>query len=179
MDQSLAIWLVIGLALAGANLPFVTERPLLMLPWTATPAPRAAWLGWAESLAYFIALVAVALAVRELVAGALLSGGTGDALLFMARLLGGLAALVLVLAYPGWRARGPRQPRSLFTRLLEVLACYGLLGVLAFALEANLGSTHPQTWEFYAITLSLFLVLGYPGFVYRYLLGRRRAKSME
>ncbi len=148
MDQSLAIWLVIGLALAGANLPFVTERPLLMLPWTATAAPRAAWRRWGESLVYFIVLVAAALAVHKLVAGALLSGGTGDALLFMAR-------------------------------LLEVLACYGLLGVLAFALEANLGSAHPQTWEFYAITLSLFLVLGYPGFVYRYLLGRRRAKSME
>ena len=29
-----------------------------------------------------------------------------------------------------------------------------------------------RTWEFYAITLSLYLVLAYPGFVYRYLFKR-------
>ena len=43
---------------------------------------------------------------------------------------------------------------------------------LGFAFESTLGNRFSQTWEFYAITLSLFLVLAYPGFVYRYLFKR-------
>ncbi len=33
----------------------------------------------------------------------------------------------------------------------------------------HLGNRFRQGWEFYAITLCLYVVLGYPGFVYRYL----------
>lgn len=54
-------------------------------------------------------------------------------------------------------------------RLLELLVCYLLVGSLAFALESRAGNRFDQQWEFYAITLCLFLVLAFPGFVYRYL----------
>ena len=43
---------------------------------------------------------------------------------------------------------------------------------LGFTFESVLGNRFAQTWEFYAITLSLYLVLAYPGFVYRYLFKR-------
>ena len=88
---------------------------------------------------------------------------------------GGAAALVL--AYPGWRNRGRVVQKSFFERLLEFLVFYALVGVLGFALEANLGNRFQQGWEFYAITLSLFAVLGYPGFVWRYLMKRRHARA--
>ncbi len=66
--------------------------------------------------------------------------------------------------------------KSLGWRLLELLAFYLLVGVVARLLEARAGSVYPQNWEFYVITLCLFLVFAYPGFVYRYL-WRRRARE--
>ncbi|PTD96499.1 DUF2818 family protein [Pseudothauera lacus] len=61
-------------------------------------------------------------------------------------------------------------------RLLELLLLYFAVGALAQVLEVRAhGSAYPQNWEFYATTLSLFIVFAYPGFVYRYLWqGRRR-----
>ena len=50
---------------------------------------------------------------------------------------------------------------------------YFVVGAVAFALEARIGNGFPQTWEFYAITGCLFLVLAFPGFVTRYLRKRR------
>ena len=51
--------------------------------------------------------------------------------------------------------------------------CYGLVAGLGALFEARAGQIAPQTWEFFAITVFLFLTLAFPGFVYRYLLVRR------
>ena len=58
-------------------------------------------------------------------------------------------------------------------RLLELLVLYFVVGLLAWALEARIGNVFPQTWEFYAITACMFIVLAFPGFVMRYLRKRR------
>ncbi|MGH8751993.1 MAG: DUF2818 family protein [Burkholderiales bacterium] len=57
-------------------------------------------------------------------------------------------------------------------RLLEVLLLYFIVGGVAYILEARAQNVHEQGWEFYAITLCLFLVFAYPGFIYRYLWGK-------
>lgn len=62
--------------------------------------------------------------------------------------------------------------KPLWLRLLEMLVLYGLVGVLAYFLEARIGNVFTQKWEFYAITACLFIVLAFPGFVFRYLLKR-------
>jgi uncharacterized membrane protein YbaN (DUF454 family) len=67
--------------------------------------------------------------------------------------------------------QGWRKPLAL--RLLEMVILYFIVGAVAFALEARIGNGFPQTWEFYAITGCLFLVLAVPGFVTRYLRKRR------
>ena len=67
--------------------------------------------------------------------------------------------------------QGWRKPLAL--RLLEMVILYFVVGAVAFALEARIGNGFPQTWEFYAITGCLFLVLAFPGFVGRYLRKRR------
>ncbi|MGE8655195.1 MAG: DUF2818 family protein [Achromobacter sp.] len=103
MNQTLAVWLLIALALVSANLPFLTERVFAVLPCKR---------GGAE------------------------------------------------VVKPFW------------LRLIEVLVFYLMVGALGFAFESVLGNRFTQTWEFYAITLSLYLVLAYPGFVYRYLFKR-------
>lgn len=62
-----------------------------------------------------------------------------------------------------------RPVKSLWLRVLELLVLYFLLRGIAYLLEARIGNVFPQRWEFYAITACLFLVLAFPGFVFRYL----------
>lgn len=76
-----------------------------------------------------------------------------------------LFMLIDLKARPGDRLR--RKP--VFVRLLELAALYVLVGLVGFGLEAQIGTRFPQTWEFFAITACLFLVLAFPGFVIRYL----------
>ena len=65
---------------------------------------------------------------------------------------------------------GPRRaPKNVGWRLLELL----LLGVatlwFGFGLESYLGQRQSQGWAFYAASACLFITLGFPGFVWRYL----------
>ena len=96
MDVSLSAWFVILLAALAANLPFLNERFLAVLPLSLPVKP--VWM-----------------------------------------------------------------------RLVELMILYLLVGLLAFLLEGRIGRVHSQGWQFYAVTLCLFLVLAFPGFVMRYL----------
>lgn len=60
--------------------------------------------------------------------------------------------------------------KPFWLRLIELIILYLALGFIARLLEARLGNVFVQTWEFFAVTSFLFLVLAYPGFVFRYLL---------
>lgn len=61
------------------------------------------------------------------------------------------------------------KTKSLWVRLLELAVLYALIGGIAYLLESRIGNTFPQKWEFYAVTVCLFIVFAYPGFVFRYL----------
>lgn len=61
------------------------------------------------------------------------------------------------------------ETKSFWLRLAELAVLYGLVGLLAYLLEARIGNVFPQRWEFYAVTVCLFLVFAFPGFVMRYL----------
>lgn len=104
MDSSLAALLVIALALAGANLPFVNERLFGLVPVPGAKAPE-----------------------------------------------------------------GQGRGKAFVLRLLELVVLYFVVGLVAWLLESRIGSVFVQTWEFYAVTGCLFLVLAFPGFVMRYL----------
>lgn len=99
MGQTTAVWLVIALAFTAANLPFVSQRLLAVIP-------------------------------RE-------------------------------------------NSKSLALRLAELVAWYFIVGAVGLSLEKYLGQIAPQSWEFYAITATLFITLAFPGFVWRYLLKHR------
>ena len=62
------------------------------------------------------------------------------------------------------------QPKKITSHLFELLIFYILLGCIAYFLEGNSANISSKTWEFYAITVLMFLTLSFPGFVYRYLL---------
>ena len=59
--------------------------------------------------------------------------------------------------------------KPFWLRLIELIALYFVVGGCARLLEARIGNVFSQGWEFYAITGCLFIVLAYPGFVFRYL----------
>ena len=105
MDVSLASWLVVALALAAANLPFLNDHLFGILPVKA--------------------------------------------------------------------AIGAAQRKYFVVRLLELIVLYFVVGGIAYGLEAKIGNVAEQTWEFYAITACLFVVLAFPGFVLRYLRKQR------
>ncbi|HEY1058992.1 MAG TPA: DUF2818 family protein [Limnobacter sp.] len=86
-------------------------------------------------------------------------------------LLFGLAILMANLPFVSNRLMGlvKLQHKSGWTRVVEVLAGYLLVGLIGFGIEATVSQITPQRWEFYALTACLFLVLGFPGFVYRFL----------
>jgi Na+(H+)/acetate symporter ActP len=62
-----------------------------------------------------------------------------------------------------------RSSKSFWLRLFELIVLYFLVLGIANFLEARIGNVFSQRWEFYAITVCLFAVFAYPGFVYRYL----------
>ena len=63
----------------------------------------------------------------------------------------------------------PFTSKPFWLRLFELTALYLLVGLVAHQLESNGGNVQSQRWEFYAITYCCFLVMAYPGFVWRYL----------
>ncbi|MFA9217964.1 MAG: DUF2818 family protein [Sphingomonadaceae bacterium] len=95
MEVSTASWLVVVLAIAAANLPFLNDKVLALIP-------------------------------------------TG-------------------------------KRKHFVLRLAEMAVLYFVVGGIGVALETHIGSAFPQTWEFYAITACFFVVLAFPGFVFRYL----------
>ncbi|MBU1360225.1 MAG: DUF2818 family protein [Gammaproteobacteria bacterium] len=100
MSQSVSVWMVLLVALAAANLPFLSERLFGLVPLSVRVKPLAA-------------------------------------------------------------------------RLAELLLLYFVAGGIGLLFERRAGQIAPQGWEFYAVTGALFIVLAFPGFVWRYLLKRR------
>lgn len=65
---------------------------------------------------------------------------------------------------------GPRlAPKAVWWRLLELALMAVLTFALGSALEARIGQRHDQDWQFYIAAVCLFVTLGFPGFVWRYL----------
>lgn len=71
-----------------------------------------------------------------------------------------------------WQAKSLASSKAFWLRVLELFALYLLIGALGIAFERWIGNVFTQRWEFYAISFSLFVVMAFPGFVYRYLLRR-------
>lgn len=179
MDQSLVIWILIGLGLITANLPFALERHFLLLPWVHQGEPaRPVWVKWVSSLVFFAVLVGLGWLIKTLIGGAFfVLSDAASVLMYLLRVAVAIGLVGALFWLPGWLNRGHAVNKPFAVRLLEVLVLYVLVGVLGFAFETSIGNPFAQTWEFYAITLSLFLVMAYPGFVYRYLMRRRKAHA--
>ncbi len=86
----------------------------------------------------------------------------------------GFLGLALLLANLPWLSQRcflilQCERKSAWLRLLEWFVLYFVVGALALLLEQRaMGIVHAQDWEFYVVTLSLFLVFAFPSFIYRY-----------
>jgi hypothetical protein len=59
--------------------------------------------------------------------------------------------------------------KSAWLRWLEWLLLYVIVGLVSVGLEYKVtGVRQPQSWEFYVVTLALFMVFALPGFIYHY-----------
>ena len=65
---------------------------------------------------------------------------------------------------------GPRRaPKNAWWRLLELVLLAIATVWFGFGLESYLGQRQEQGWQFYVAGGFLFITLGFPGFVWRYL----------
>lgn len=78
-----------------------------------------------------------------------------------------------------WRRAGQPASKPFLLRLLEWFVLYCIVGAIGFGFEDSLGNPFPQGWEFYVITLCLYLVMAYPGFVWRYLAKHKPAPTLK
>ncbi|PSJ80336.1 DUF2818 family protein [Neisseria iguanae] len=60
--------------------------------------------------------------------------------------------------------------------LLELSIGFGLTAALAYLLESRAGDVHPQEWEFYAVSVCLYLIFAFPCFVWRYFWNARNVQ---
>ncbi|HEY4084045.1 MAG TPA: DUF2818 family protein [Burkholderiaceae bacterium] len=85
-----------------------------------------------------------------------------------------LLAAVIAANLPYFSRRillvGPRPAhKAAGWRILELAIMAVLTMSFGFALEAHIGQRQEQGWAFYAAGTCLFITLGFPGFVWRYL----------
>ncbi len=63
----------------------------------------------------------------------------------------------------------PVSRKSIWLTLGEWFFYYLLMGIFAYLLELKaMGNVHQQGWEFYTVTLFMFMIFAFPGFIYRY-----------
>ena len=96
-----------------------------------------------------------------------------------------LLALAIIAANLPWFSdrlffmmQPPAGRKSVGFRLLEWLLLYFVVGGIALGIEHKAtGETYAQEWEFYAVTLCLFVIFALPGFIYHVELKGQLAKA--
>ena len=157
-----SIWIFIALAFVFAIAPFLTERAFVFTPWQQTGEPPKPF--WFRPLIAVVSYCAIA-------AGCwLLSTQAGN----LPYMFAGVALIGGALYAPGAMVTPYVRLKHVSTRLLEVLAGYFIVGAIGFAIEANYANPSVKNWEFYTIAACLYVVLAYPGFVWRHLMKHPR-----
>jgi hypothetical protein len=108
LDSSLAVWLVVALSIAAANLPFLSERVFGLVPLKAgtladgTPRTKSLPLRLLELIVLYFIVGALARALESRIGGAFAQNWEFYAI---------TGCLFLVLAFPGFVLRYLRRQR--------------------------------------------------------------------
>lgn len=167
MYPSESIWIFIVLAFVFAIAPFLTERAFVFTLWQQAGEPAKPF--WFYPVRALVSYAVIA-------AGCWLLATQAGNLPYMT---GAVVLLGLALYAPGAMVTAYVPVKHISTRLLEVLVGYFVVGAIGFAIEANYANPATKNWQFYAIAACLYVVLAYPGFVWRHLMRHptRRHKS--
>ena len=161
-----SVWLIIILAFIFATLPFLTERMFAFVPAQLAGEPER--FGGYYQLRAILSYAAIALAAY------LMSMPLHSVPLKAV----GFVLFILVLALPSVMVGPYVHVKKLAVRLFELLALYFLAGSIGFMVESYYANSVPQQWQFYAISLSIFVVLAFPGFVWRHLMKHPQNRGM-
>lgn len=125
MDQSLSIWVLIVLSVITANLPFLVEKPLLVLPWSM-PGERSGlspWLQLIVGLVYLAVLAALGLGIYTVIAS---SSGLSSLPVMLGKLFLGLALVGAMFYFPAWRSRHQKVSKGFFLAFWKSVRFTGL-----------------------------------------------------
>lgn len=153
-----SVWLIIVLAFILATIPFLTERMFAFVPARLSGEPErfGGYYQLRAGLSYVVIVLAAYLMSMPLHSVVLKALGFG--------------LFVFILALPSVLVSPHIKVKNLAVRLFELLAMYFLVGSIGFMVESFYANSVPQQWQFYAISLSLFVILAFPGFVWRHLM---------
>lgn len=158
MYPAASVWFIIVLAIICANVPFLTERMFAFVPVRLRGEP--------EKFAGFYLLRAL---VSYGVMGCAYYLFTETALPISAKLVG-LVLFLVLFAMPGFLYKSYVTVKPLGARLVELLLLVWFVAAVGFFIESYYANRFPQSWQFYAIGIALFVLLAFPGFVWRHLM---------
>ncbi|WP_432785223.1 hypothetical protein AAEX37_02114 [Oligella sp. MSHR50489EDL] len=156
-----SFWLIIAIAAFTALLPFFTEKSFVFVPWRQEGESKSisAWLIAGRAfLQWFLIIFAAYVMANN-------SNQSYQLAAFLASLI--------LFALPLFTVSRQVPVKSFAVRIFELLAFYFFVGAIGFVIESYYANAHSQQWQFYAIALCLYIVLAYPGFVYRHLFRNR------
>lgn len=158
MYPETSVWLIIVLAVVCANLPFLTERMFVLAPVKLKGEPD-------KFIGYYFG--------RALLSYCFLGTSfyllTDVGLSMSAKAFGGVA-FILLFGVPGFIYGKTVAYKNIGIHLLElaVFACFVV--AIGFFIEAYYANRFVQSWQFYAISVCIFLLLAFPGFTWRHLM---------
>ncbi|WP_044977978.1 DUF2818 family protein [Taylorella asinigenitalis] len=159
MYPSYTIWLILAIALVCANMPFFTERMFIFLPMRLSNEPTSK-----SAIFYFLRFILWLLAFG---AGAYMAS---NVLLDKPYKLAGIAIMVACFVIPGIATRKHIQFKNIFLNFFEIIFFMLFVGAIGFFIEGYFSNQVSQNWQFYAVGACIFLVMAFPGFVWRHLM---------
>lgn len=156
-----SFWLIIGIAALTALLPFFTEKSFVFVPWRQEGESKSisAWLIASRAFLQWVLIVFAAY---------VMANSNNQSF----QLIAFVSSLVL-FALPVFTVSKQVPIKIFAVRIFELLGFFFFVGGIGFAIERFYANAHSQQWQFYAIALCLYIVLAYPGFVYRHLFRNR------
>ncbi|WP_235914887.1 DUF2818 family protein [Pelistega ratti] len=166
MYPETSVWLIIILAMISANLPFLTERMFAFSPFRLTGEPE-------KFIGFYLLRALVSYGLIGFVFYLL----TEPAFPTSAKLFAVVVYIVL-FTIPGFIYKGIVQHKHLGLHFIELIVFIVFIVSIGFFIESHYANRFSQSWQFYAIGICLFLVLAFPGFVWRHLMRHANTKKI-
>ncbi|NOL50201.1 DUF2818 family protein [Pelistega europaea] len=153
-----SVWLIIVLAIICANVPFLTERMFAFVPVRMKGEPEK-FAGFYLIRAFvFYGVMGCAFYL------------TTEVVLPMSAKLFGLVLFIVLFAMPGFLYSRYVAVKPVWARMVELLLLVCFIAAVGFFIESYYANRFTQSWQFYAIGICLFVLLAFPGFVWRHLM---------